>query len=229
MNQSIRISKPDPTSWETFNLKHLIPASGGLCLDLGCGLGAKKDLASLGYRYIGVDLLMAPGVNAIANAAALPFFSNQFDLVIAASSFEHFPDPWTAAREVKRILKPGGCIVASLAFLEPYHAKSYFHMTHLGVKRLFTESGLVIEAVEPFEWTGPEAIAQALFQLKLFRYITAGCVTPILWARRLIIRIFITLLSDQSRKNRGKEFLEEERFRFAAGIKVRARCSEKKE
>ena len=181
------------------------------------------DLTALGFDYIGLDHVPTPAADVLADAERLPFADGVFDLVIAASSFEHFPNPWAAARETARVLAPGGCAVISLSFLEPYHARSHFHMSHLGAAKLFCDSGLLVERVEPFEWTGPEATAQALFQLAPMRWLTAGIVRPALWLRRLLVRALIAYYPAGTRRERAREFLAEERFRFTAGIKLRVR------
>jgi SAM-dependent methyltransferase len=60
---------------------------------------------------------------------------------------EHLRAPWEAAREISRVLRPGGCFVGSVAFLKPYHG-SYFHMTHEGVRELLRPVGLELEVVD---------------------------------------------------------------------------------
>ena len=75
--------------------------------------------------------------------------------------------------------------------------------------------------MEPFEWNGPEAAAQAIFQMRLARWLTALILRPALWLRRIAIRVAILGLKDADRKARAIEFLEEETFRFTAGIKLR--------
>ena len=223
MANNTRITRNDPTSWETFDLRHLLPNhKEGICLDLGCGPGIAQEMTSRGYQYIGLDRFPVTGADIQADATALPFADNHFDLIIAASSFEHFPDPWSAAREIARILKPGGYAVISLSFLEPYHARSYFHMSHLGAKKLFTDAGLTIEIIEPFEWSGIEASMQALVQLRFLRWLSGLLVKSTLLVRRLAIKHLTGFLSEQGKRQRAMEFLAEEPFRFTAGIKVRA-------
>jgi len=49
-----------------------------------------------------------------ADVCALPYSDNQYDLVMAAHVLEHLPDPVVALMEMRRILKPGGWLVACL-------------------------------------------------------------------------------------------------------------------
>lgn len=226
MDGPARIAPADPTSWQTFDLRGLLPSGGGRVLDLGCGPGARRDLTGAGFRYVGLDVALTAGVQVVGRAESLPFGAESFDLVVAASSFEHFPDPWAAAAEVARVLRPGGTLVASVSFLEPYHARSHFHMSHLGVTRLLNESGLTVEELRPFEWTGVEAAAQAMLQTRLARWAVVAWVRPVLWARRLLVRLMVARMSPGPKRERAQEFLREEPFRFTAGIKVRARRPE---
>lgn len=49
-----------------------------------------------------------------ADVAALPYEDGRFDLVLAAHVLEHLPDPVTALGEMRRVLAPGGWLVACL-------------------------------------------------------------------------------------------------------------------
>jgi len=80
-------------------------------LDVGCGRGFLRELihAAAGV-YIGVDLVPSgQGFPlALADGAALPFPDQIFDAVACIDAFEHFPDTARAAREIRRVLRPGG-------------------------------------------------------------------------------------------------------------------------
>jgi ubiquinone/menaquinone biosynthesis C-methylase UbiE len=47
------------------------------------------------------------------NACSLPFSDNSFDRVMAVECIFHFPSRRDFLREVKRVLRPGGCLVLS--------------------------------------------------------------------------------------------------------------------
>ena len=49
-----------------------------------------------------------------ASICALPFADASFDVVIAAHVLEHLPDPVTALMEMRRVLRPGGWLIACM-------------------------------------------------------------------------------------------------------------------
>jgi SAM-dependent methyltransferase len=98
-------------------------------LELGCGAGAiALWMARLGFRSAGVDVSPAaiqwardtaaadclPVRFELADLIAMPFDDGQFDLIIDADCFHMITGPGRAAcfREVRRVLKPGGLLLA---------------------------------------------------------------------------------------------------------------------
>lgn len=96
---------------------------GRLVLDGGCGPGrASERLRARGARVVALDL--APRMLALATArgaaraavgdvARLPFGEGTFDVVLSTEVIEHTPDPLDSARELYRVLRPGGHLVLS--------------------------------------------------------------------------------------------------------------------
>lgn len=102
---------------------------GERVLDVACGTGVVTRLAAeqvgTGGHVVGVDL--NPGMLARARASslpegtavewregdagALPFSAASFDAVFCQLGLQYFPDRQQAAREMHRILKPGGRLV----------------------------------------------------------------------------------------------------------------------
>jgi ubiquinone/menaquinone biosynthesis C-methylase UbiE len=54
---------------------------------------------------------------------------------------EHVTEPWTAAAEFRRMLKPGGLVFIDYPFLVPVHGypSHYYNATRAGLGRLFDE------------------------------------------------------------------------------------------
>ncbi len=181
---------PPPCSYngpltERTNARHLsILASrpGPLdLLDWGCGTAEYRPLVQdvLGHRYVGFD---SEGVAAdvLGDAHRLPFRSESFDHVLTNAVLEHVANPFVGIREVARVLRKGGVFSGSVAFLEPYHAHSYFHLTPDGVQHVLTTAGLRVEGLWPQErWTVFDSLAAM-----------PGPVSgPSRWALRVIARL----------------------------------------
>jgi len=95
-------------------------------LDVGCGAGTNLELLAWhfpGARARGIDVERAPLrfcrderdlPVAQADAARLPFAAGSFDLVAALDALEHLADDAAALREIGRVLRPGGMLVASV-------------------------------------------------------------------------------------------------------------------
>jgi SAM-dependent methyltransferase len=113
-------------NWPAF--ERLLPTPGRATLDLGCGEGrVGARLLELGHAATGVDasptLAAAARERGVytdvveADAAALPFGDDSFDLAIAFMALHDMDDPAGAVREVARVLKPGSRLV--IATLHP--------------------------------------------------------------------------------------------------------------
>ena len=116
-------------------LLDLLPEPGGRTLDLGCGEGRLgRFLQSVGYRVAGVDAAptmvryavshdtAAPAV--LADAAALPFGDETFDLVVAYMSLHDMDRMPEAVAEAGRVLEHGGRLC--LAIPHPINSAGSF-------------------------------------------------------------------------------------------------------
>ncbi len=94
-----------------------IAVDGCDILDVGCGRGYVGEWVSeKGGQYTGVDFVRSRGGFrlALADSARLPFPDASFDRVFCIDAFEHFPDIGQAAREFRRVLRPGGVVFLSV-------------------------------------------------------------------------------------------------------------------
>lgn len=94
-------------------------------LDYGCGLGHnyQKQLAACAQEYVPADVSELALQDAqkkgfrplkIDPQGMLQADSNSFDGASCVEVFEHLFDPLAAAREICRVLKPGGVLVATV-------------------------------------------------------------------------------------------------------------------
>lgn len=104
----------------------LSPSPGETCVDVGAGTGAEvlRLAAAVGPEGAVTGIEPHPGLRAEAqrrareagarvrfidgDAAALPFGEGEVDVLRCERVFQHLPDPESAAREIARVLRPGG-------------------------------------------------------------------------------------------------------------------------
>ena len=119
--------------WHTQKLKNVLKLvdSVGICpkniLDVGCASGWFLSRVKLRYpksRCVGVDIYKKAieygekrykSLKLIhADAHALPFADNSFDLVICAEVLEHVASPEKVLREIERVLGPRGTAIIEM-------------------------------------------------------------------------------------------------------------------
>ncbi|MEM9806673.1 MAG: methyltransferase domain-containing protein [Cyanobacteria bacterium P01_D01_bin.56] len=128
-------------------------------LDVGCGIGGSTLYLASKYRATATGITLSP-VQAeraktraktaglgdhvqfqVANALAMPFEDNSFDLVWSLESGEHMPDKEQFLGECCRVLKPGGRFIMAtwchrspqppLTVLEQQHLDQIYKLYHL--------------------------------------------------------------------------------------------------
>lgn len=108
--------------------------SGGMALD--CGAGFRTFTSE---NLVQTEIMPYPNIDVLCDAQTLPFVDGCFDLVMSFDVLEHVPDPYAAARELMRVLKPGGTLLIDIPFLQVEHGypHHYTNFTRAGMRRLF--------------------------------------------------------------------------------------------
>ena len=148
-----------------------IDLKGKNVLDVGCGLGG-QDLFYLlkgARRVTGLDISQTNAriarscfverepdssqrpLLAVADAAAMPFADNSFDVAISVYTFEHLAAPARVLEEIQRVIKPGGEVFISFPpYFSPWgaHLTDWIHFPWCQV--LFSDKALlnVARAIE---------------------------------------------------------------------------------
>ncbi|MFZ0890057.1 MAG: class I SAM-dependent methyltransferase [Candidatus Binataceae bacterium] len=145
-----------------FPRDHLPPIAGGRLLDVGCGDGQLlRALGGSGWQAEGIDFDPAAVERARSQGLAvrvgmLPQLdcpNGSFDAVVMDHVIEHVHDPLEVLREVRRVLRRGGRLIATTPNLESlghrHFASAWAHLDpprHLHIFNLTTLRSLAERA-----------------------------------------------------------------------------------
>ncbi len=128
-------------------------------LDIGCGTGGSSLVLARYGQAIGLDRELRSfrlamdrpySHRVVSGAETLPFADASFDAVVALDVLEHLDDDLAAAREIRRVLKPGGAAVIFVPALNilwghndviSHHRRRY---THKSLSRVLTAAGFTL-------------------------------------------------------------------------------------
>jgi hypothetical protein len=149
---------------QAFQMINEVSAHGGKILDCGAGSRRARHPA-----VINLEIVDYPSTDILGVAQALPFRDEVFDAIFSLSVLEHVSDPFGCAREMIRVLKPGGRIYACVPFLQPEHGypSHFYNMSRQGLSNLFR--GLEIEQHSVPRSVGRREKAQARPHKSLFQ------------------------------------------------------------
>jgi SAM-dependent methyltransferase len=134
----------------------------GRVLDIG--VYDRRDWIGPGYQTVGLAVPEAtesfmpdqPPPDIVGDLQALPMADGSVDAILCTEVLEHTPDPFQAVREMHRVVRSGGLVLASAPMMWPDHGvpgefKDYWRFTADGWRLLFAHFETV-NLVEP-AWT----------------------------------------------------------------------------
>lgn len=150
-------------------------------LDLGCG--SRPYLKYYKSRFgqcVSTDYRVKTGVDVCSDALSLPFNSGVFDFVLMTEVIEHLPDAAAALHEVRRVLKPSGCLLLTWPFIHPLHEIPHDHLriTEFGISQLASRCGL--EVVSLSRRGNAFVVLSALFEFFVLGVLTALSRIPLI-------------------------------------------------
>jgi SAM-dependent methyltransferase len=142
--------------------------------------------------YVNLDILAAPGVDVLADAHFLPFPDGVFTRVECDAVLEHVEDASRVAREIERVLAPGGYAHFVAPFCHPFHEypRDFRRFSPDGLRQLAGGLDPVAEG-----WrTGPAAtllvmtleFAKILLPWRWWRVAAHGVLGWLLWPLRYL-------------------------------------------
>lgn len=140
-------SHPYPPEMQAVIDRH----SNGLVLDAGAG--SRPVYLD---NVVNFEIVDYPSTDILGVGEELPFKDGTFDAVLSNAVLEHVRDPFKCAREIVRVLKPGGEVYCCYPLISPVHGypNHYFNATPQGLMLLF-QDGIEIDGLDVIPSTHP--------------------------------------------------------------------------
>jgi SAM-dependent methyltransferase len=137
--------------YDAYGLNLITENENGLVLDCGAGKRSVYFDNVVNFEIADYETTDVRGVGEV-----LPFVDKTFDAVISIAVLEHVKDPFLCAKEIARVLKPGGSLMCCVPFLQPMHGypHHYYNMTSQGLQNMFADF-LTMDKVMVYESISP--------------------------------------------------------------------------
>src|SRR5581483_5327491 len=116
-----------------------VDVKGARILDVGAGDRPYEPLWSEAKEVVAFDMPGNARADLHGSIDAIPAGDASFDVVLCLQVLEHVPDPAAAIRELRRVVRPGGRVLASTHGVYPFHPNpdDLWRWTHQGLERAF--------------------------------------------------------------------------------------------
>jgi SAM-dependent methyltransferase len=160
-------------------------------LDLGCGAGSFGQYKPENVEVYGIDI--DPNALIIAEkyekaqigdvTKELPYIEEFFDGVLAKDIIEHVLEPWKLGKEINRVLKKDGVVVAVVPCPGKKAWDDYTHVrpfTKRAIKELFLDHGFEIEYIKRtrgipgFGLLGLNVLVPYILKIPIIHLLTQG-------------------------------------------------------
>jgi ubiquinone/menaquinone biosynthesis C-methylase UbiE len=187
--------------WREAVRRHLRPSEGMTLVDIGAGTGAFAaafsdwfDLSVLAVEPSAAMRDQIPRTPAIqvfeGDASALPLADESADAAWLSLVLHHIPDLTLAAREIRRVLRPGAPVLIRQGFPDRYEPSGILSLGSIELVRWFPETARTVatfpsikdtceafatagfhqDALEQVRETYPTSLADFLGQVDTFRH-----------------------------------------------------------
>jgi uncharacterized protein YbaR (Trm112 family)/SAM-dependent methyltransferase len=117
-------------------------------IEIGAGNVAVNDPC-----VIRTDVKLTPHTDVVCDAHFLPFRDQSADFIFSLAVVEHLRQPFTAAQEIRRVLKDGGYAYHECNFVFAYHGypHHYFNASIQGMEQIFSDFTAIRKGVAPYQ------------------------------------------------------------------------------
>ena len=162
--------------------------------DLGCGSGVFSSiLLQKGFKCVGVDIAFGltfighklyPDLKFVnADIEALPFRSESMDAVLLSAVVHHLPDSTACAREVFRVIRPGGVFMA----FDPNRLNPFMYLYRDRSSPFYSSKGVTENERPVLPWKIKRVFQEAGFEVRThyisglsYRYVASAAVRRLL-------------------------------------------------
>lgn len=128
------------------------PLVQGRLLDVGCGTQPYRSLFTQVEEYLGLELdtpenRRTKQADFFYDGERFPVADGSFDAILCNQVLEHIFQPERFLAEIKRVLRPRGCLILTVPFLWPEHEQPYdcLRYTSFGLRDRLEQAGLIVE------------------------------------------------------------------------------------